>query len=142
MSLLFIYFSLLLLTFISIQVMSLAYHAATGHIALGFDDGQVEFWQTDTFTAPQVSSAPQASSAAQTAPKAQAAPKVPLPNNACVRKRLTEAQAQVKDIKTSLEKADSGLRQQMSREQELKRSIANLEAKRAHLTCLFSTNSS
>ena len=96
-------------------------------------------------TAPQAKTTPQASAASQTqaapqaeaAPQAHTAPKVPLPNNACVRKRLAEAQAQVKDIKTSLEKADSGLRQQMSREQELKRSIVDLENKRAHLTCLY-----
>ena len=55
-----------------------------------------------------------------------------LPAHECVRERLAEAQAQVKEIQASIEKADSGLRQQMTREQELKRSIADLEAKCAY----------
>ena len=66
------------------------------------------------------------------APPFQPARQAPLPDHACVRERLAAAQAQVKDIQTSLEKADSGLRQQMSREQELKRSIADLQGKCTH----------
>ena len=89
------------------QVLSLSYHAASGNITVGFDRGQVELWQTDPYIAPS------------------AAPQVTLPAHVCVRERLAEAEAQVKEIEASLEKADKGLRQQMSREQELKRSIAD-----------------
>ena len=54
------------------------------------------------------------------------------PTHSCVRERLAEAQAHAKYIHASIEKADSGLRYRMSREQELKQSIADLEAKCAH----------
>ena len=107
----------------------MSYHAASGNIAVGlhiqtytgsfgFSDpythkGYVELWQT----APHIASAFQ----------------VALPAHACVRARLAEAQAQVKNIEVSLGKADVGLRQLMSREQELKRSIADLEAKCAYI---------
>ena len=79
-------------------------------------------------------SAPQA--AASTSPlfNFSGAPRAALPAHVCVRERLAEAKAQVKDIEASIEKADSGLRQQMSREQELKRSIADLEAKCAYIS--------
>ena len=96
------------------QVSSLSYHAASGNIIVGFDRGQVELWQTDPYIA------------------FSAAPQVTLPAHVCVRERLAEAEAQVKEIEASLEKADKGLRQRMSREQELKRSIADLEAKCAN----------
>ena len=92
------------------QVSSLAYHAASGNITIGLL-GQVELWQTDPYIAPS------------------AAPQVTLPANECVRERLIVAQAQVKVIETLIEKTDSELRQRMSREQELKQSIADLEAK-------------
>ena len=96
------------------QVFSLSYHAASGNIAVGLNDGHMEMWQT----APHIASS--------------FAPQAALPAHACVRKRLAEAQAEVKNIEASLEKADSGLRQKMSREQELKHSIADLEAKCTH----------
>ena len=80
--------------------------AASGNIIVGLG-GQVELWQS--------------------------APQVTLPAHECVRERLAEAQAQANDIQASLEKADKGLRQQMSREQELKRSIADLETKCAYI---------
>ena len=82
---------------------SLSYHAASGNIAVGLENGHVEMWQTN--------------------------PRVALPAHACVRERLAEAQALVNEIEASLKMADSGLQQQMSREQELKRSIADFEAK-------------
>ena len=104
---------LLLLTHFAMQVCSLSYHAAFGNIVAGLLDGQVEMWQTDPHIAP--------------------APQAALPAHECVRERLAEAQAQANDIQASLKKADSGLRQQMSREQELKQSIADLEAKCAHI---------
>ena len=89
------------------QLCSLSYHAASGNIAVGFRDGHVEMYLYD--------------------------PLGHVPAHQCVRQRLAEAQAQVKDIEASIEKTENGLRQQMSREQELKRSIADLEAKCAHL---------
>ena len=94
---------------------SLAYHAASGIIAVSLRDHTVELWQTDPYIAP-----------------CPAAPLVGLPFHVCVRERLVEAQAQMKDIEASIEKTGEGLRQQMSREQEQKQSIADLEAKRAY----------
>ena len=93
------------------QVNSLSCHAATGNIAIGLDTGYVEMCVFDP----------------------HAAPPAALPDHPCVRERLAEAQAQANAIQALIDKADSGLRQQMSREQELKRSIANLEAKCAHM---------
>ena len=98
------------------QVYSLSYHAASGNIIVGLDSGHVEMWQTDPYISPS------------------AAPQVTLPAHECVRERLAEAQAQANDIQASIDKADSGLRQQMSREQELKRSIADLEVKCAYIS--------
>ena len=106
----------------------MSYHAASGIIAIGLHiqtrndnygynnftyKGQVELWQT----APQFAPVPQGA----------------LPTHACVRARLAEAQAQAAEIEVPLSKADVGLRQLMSREQELKRSIADLEAKCAYI---------
>ena len=90
------------LTHYAMQVYSLSYHAASGNIAAGLA-GHVELWQTAPYNA--------------------------LPAHVCVRERLAEAQAQAKVIGASIENSDSGLRQQISREQELKRSIADLEVK-------------
>ena len=100
------------------QVLSLSYHAASGIVIVSLYYGKVEMWQTDPHIAPS------------------SAPQVTLPAHECVRERLTAAQAQANDIQASLEKADSGLRQRMSREQELKRSIADLEAKCAYISIL------
>ena len=97
-------------------VFSLSYHAASGIISVGLSNGGVELWQTDPYIAPH------------------AALRAALPAHTCVRKRLAEAQAQAKDVETSINNADSGLRQQMSREQELKRSIADLEFKCAYIS--------
>ena len=96
------------LTYCAIQVFSLSYHAASGNIIVGLHNGHVEMWQTD-----------------------------PHIDHACVRERLSEAQAQADDIQASLDKADSGLRQQISREQKLKRSITDLEAKCAHISNMY-----
>ena len=104
------------LTYCAIQVFSLSYHAASGNIIVGLNNGHVEMWQTDPYIA------------------SSSAPQLTLPAHECVRKRLTAAQAEAKNIEASLEKADVGLRQQMSSEQELKHSIADLEAKRAHIS--------
>ena len=93
------------------QACSLSYHAASGNIIVGLDSGLVELRQTDPYNAPQAA----------------------LHAHECVRERLAEAQAQANDIQASLEKAEKGVRQQMSREQELKRSIADLEAKCAYI---------
>ena len=93
---------LFVLTYGLMQARSLSYHAESGNIIVGLD-GHVEMWQTDPYNA--------------------------LPAHVCVRERLAEAQAQAKDIGTSIENFDSGIRQQMSREQELKCSITDLEAK-------------
>ena len=87
--------------------MSLSYHAASGNIAVALGDGQVEMWLFD--------------------------PLGHVPSHECVRERLAEAQTQVKHIQASLEKADSGLRQKISRELKLKRSIADLEAQCTHI---------
>ena len=104
------------------QVHSLSYHAASGTVAVGLDRCQVIIWQTSLHISP--------SAALQCAKSA----------HVCARERLAEAQAQVKDIEASLEKADSGLRQQMSREQELKLLIAEPEAKCAHIFwCTFAS---
>ena len=102
-----------------VQANSLSYHAESGNIIIGLKNGHVEMWQT----APHIAlfSAPQAT----------------LPAHECVRQRLAEAQAQAFDIQASLDKADSGLRQQMSREQELKQSIADLEVKRTTCFIMF-----
>ena len=104
------------LTF-AVQVLSLSYHAASGNIAVGLDDGKVEMWQTALRIAP--------------------APQAALPVHVCVRQRLTVAQTQADAIQTVLSKADDGLRMRVSREQELKRSIADLETKRTHITVLL-----
>ena len=95
------------------QITCLSYHAASGKVIIGLRNGQVQLWQTDPYIAP-------ASQAA-------------LPAHACVRERLAAAQAQAREIDAELKKGDKGLRQLMSREQELKRSIADLEAKCAHI---------
>ena len=100
------------LNYVALQVASLSYHAASGTIVLGLEDGQVGLWQT----APRVITSLQ---------DAQSA-------HACVRERLAEAQAQVNSIKATLDQADSGLRQKMKREADLQSSIANLEAKCAY----------
>ena len=55
--------------------------------------------------------------------------------NRSVRERLSVALEERDDIDVKLNNADSGLRLQMSREHELKRSIADQEAKRAHAGC-------
>ena len=57
-----------------------------------------------------------------------------LQTHTCVRKRLADAKAEANDIQASLEEAKNGLRQQMSREQELHRSIEDLEIKCAHIS--------
>ena len=106
------------LTLFAMQVWTLSYHAASGNIIVGLFDGHVEMWQTDPHIAPH------------------AAPQVTLPAHECVRERLADAQAQANDIEAALEKADSGLRQQMSREQDLKRSIADLETKCAYISIM------
>ena len=117
------FFLFIILIHVAMQVGSLSYHAASGNIIVGLLDGHVEMWQTD----PHI---------------AHSAPQVALPAQECVRERLAEAQAQANDIEASLKKADSGLRQQMSREQELKRSIADLESKCAYIFIVmyFHTN--
>ena len=97
------------------QVYSLSYHAASGKIAVGLNDGLLEVWQTILHIAPY------------------AAPRAALPAHVCVCWRLAEAQAETDKIQVTLDKANNGLRQQMSREQELKRSIADLEAKCAFI---------
>ena len=91
------------------QVCSLSYHAASGTVAVGLDDGHVEMCLYD--------------------------PRGHMSAHVCVRERLVEAQAEANDIQASIEKVDSGFRQQMSREQELKRSIADLEVKCAYKLC-------
>ena len=91
----------------------LSYHAASTSIAVVTHDGHIEKWQTD----PQIASAPQADSSAS-----------------CVRKRLEAAQAEIKDVEASLEEPDDDLREQISRENEVKRSIADFEAKFNYLS--------
>ena len=109
------------LTHFAMQVISLSYHAASGNIVVGLENSQVELWQTNPYIAPSF------------------APQVTLPDHVCVRERLAEAQAEANDIQVSLEKANIALRQQISREQELKRSIAELEAKRANIFFAYHT---
>ena len=99
----------------AMQVSSFAYDAASGNIIVGLQNGHVEMWQTARYIA------------------RSSAPQVTLPAHVCVRERLAEAQALVKDIQASIGKADGELHHQMSREQELKRSIADLEAKCTHI---------
>ena len=94
----------------------MSYHAASGNIIVGLRDGHVEMWQTDPYISPS------------------AAPQVTLPAHECVRERLAEAQAQADAMKSLLDTTDSGLRYRMSREQELKRSIADLEFKCAYIS--------
>ena len=90
------------------QVTSLSYQAASCNIIVGLNTGQVELLQTDPQIAPS------------------AAPQVILPVHECVRQRLAEAQAEVKDIEAALTMANGDIH---LREQELKESIANLEVK-------------
>ena len=106
------------LTLFALQVISLSYHALSGNIIVGLYGDHVEMWLFD--------------------------PLGHVPAHECVRERLTAAHAQVKEIQTSIEKTDNGLRQRMSREQELKRSIADLEVKCAYTYELlqYSTNMS
>ena len=85
----------------------MSYHAASGNIIVGLGGGHVEMWQTAPYIAPAF--------------------QVSFP--VCFRERLAKAQVEVKNAEASIEKAYNGLRQQMSREQELKRSIADLEEK-------------
>ena len=85
----------------------------SGLIVIGVNDGQVEMWQT----APPL------------------APHIGLPIQTCLREQQADARAQVKDIEAILEEEASGLRQQMAREQELMRTIADLEARCA---CMIS----
>ena len=91
---------------------SLSYHAASGVIAVGLADGHIDLWQTAEYDSFDISAA--------------------LQSHACFRTRLSVAQSRANDIQSLIEKADSELRQQMSREQELIRSIADLEEKCAH----------
>ena len=104
--------SIFAINLVAMQVSSLSYHAASGNIVSGLDNGFIQFWQTAPHTF---------------------APKVVSPAHVCVRNRLVAAQAELKDIETSLEKTDESVHQQLSREQELQQSIADLEAKRAHI---------
>lgn len=95
------------------QATSLSYHAATGNVALAVNiHGEVRILQAARSIGPPT------------------APLAILPNHACVRERLAEAEAQEKAIKASLD-------EQLSREKDLKRSIADLEAKRARELMLF-----
>ena len=55
-----------------------------------------------------------------------------IPAHVCVRERLAAAQAQANDIQAALIQTHNAVCQQMSREQQLKRSIADLEAKCAY----------
>ena len=90
----------------------MSYHAASGIIAIGLHGG-IELWQTDPCIAP--------------------APRTALPDHMCVRERLSEAHSQAKEIETSIEEVENGLRQQMSREQESRRSYIDHEATCTHL---------
>ena len=109
------------------QVNSLSYHAGSGNIAIGLDSGHVEMWQTAPYIAPQPAPLTTRQSALPFA-RPVALDAVP-PAYVCVRARLVEAQANASNINAVLGKSNDALRQQMSREQELKRSIAALEAK-------------
>ena len=124
----------------AVQVSSLSYHSASGNIVVGFSNGHVEMWKTAPYIAPPAAprSAPQVAVAAPIpVPKPQAAPQVRLSVHECVRERLSKAQAQVNDIQGSIGKANKGLRQQMTREYELKRSIADLEVKCAYIIMTY-----
>ena len=82
----------------------MSYHAASGNIAVGHDGGYV---QIASLCSPGV--------------------------HTCVPVELEKAKKQAMYFKTSLDKADDGLRQEMSREHELTLSIADLLAERAHI---------
>lgn len=86
----------------------MSYHAASGNIALGRGEGQVELWQYLS---------------------EDALLQARLPSHTCARERLTAADKQVKLFEASLDKIDDGLRQRISRETELKSSISELEIK-------------
>ena len=86
----------------------MSYHAASGNITIVKMNREVEIWQLDSQFASYQSG---------------------LLDHVCLRERLVAAQVQVKGIEASIEKTDDGLRKQVSREMELKRSIADLEAK-------------
>ena len=93
-----------------LKVASFSHHAASGLSASGsFAEGNVHFWKT----------------VAQIEP----APEVPFSDHVCLRERRSRAQAKADTLQAWLDQADSGLRQQVPRVQELKRSIADLEAK-------------
>ena len=93
---------------------SLSYDAASGNIALGLLDGHVEFIKMVAYDPCAVST--------------------PLPLHARIRTRLAIAQMQASAAEAKLLSANDGLRQRISREQELKRSIADLEAKCAYIS--------
>ena len=91
----------------------------SGSIALGLGlGGQVGLWQTD----------------AQIASVGQAV----VPAHVCVREQLAAAQAQADAIAAALGEAEGGVSQQIAREQELRRSIAELEAKCAYMMLYIS----
>ena len=70
----------------------------------------------------------------QTAPYIAPAPQAALPAHVCLRERKVAAQAQAIDIDEKLERAENGLRQHMSREQEVRQAIADLEAQCAYIS--------
>ena len=102
------------------QVASLSYHAASGDISVGLDDGQVELWQYLSETEIH---------------------KVRLPSHTWAHGRMVAALVQAGVLGASYAnyaEVDDGLRQRSSRETELKRSISELEAKCAHFWHLIS----
>ena len=97
----------------------MSYHAASGKIIVGLTKlGHVAMWQTDPYIAPHIG----------------------LRIHPCIRERLALAQKQANFFEAILEKADEGLRYRMSREQELKHSIADLEAKCAYIAGIWYIN--
>ena len=95
---------------------------------------QVEPIQSEPVQAAPVQSEPIQAAPVQSEPvqvePAQSEP--PLPDHECVRERLIEAQTEAHEIEASLSKLDAGFRHHISREQELIRSIEDLETKCAH----------
>lgn len=117
---------ILSLIYVAMQASSLSYHAASGNIVVGHNDGKMGLWQTAAYVPSDVS--------------------IALPSHGCVRARLRIAQAQVDAIDVLLGQAENGSRQQISGEPELKSSIDDLEANKCthlldHMSILLNMSS-
>ena len=132
--------SLRSITIATKKVYSLSYDAESGIIVVGLED-EVQVWQTAPYIAPYLARLVTPSQMALTQdaiaqgappPTQDVPPRAAEPAYVCVRELLMEAQTEAREIEASLSKADVELREHIAREQELIRSIEDLETKCAH----------